>query len=55
MSDVEENFSFESVCFGWKLFYCNVFVVVRKKLLYNFEDEQSLKFEIEEEELKDEN
>uniref|UniRef100_A0A2K5ILM5 Bromodomain and WD repeat-containing protein 1 n=1 Tax=Colobus angolensis palliatus TaxID=336983 RepID=A0A2K5ILM5_COLAP len=55
MSDVEENSSSESVCSGRKLPHRNASAVARKKLLHNSEDEQSLKSEIEEEELKDEN
>ncbi|XP_009425977.3 bromodomain and WD repeat-containing protein 1 isoform X5 [Pan troglodytes] len=54
MSDVEENSSSESVCSGRKLPHRNASAVARKKLLHNSEDEQSLKSEIEEEELKDE-
>uniref|UniRef100_A0A5F7ZTJ2 Bromodomain and WD repeat-containing protein 1 n=2 Tax=Macaca TaxID=9539 RepID=A0A5F7ZTJ2_MACMU len=55
MSDVEENSSSESVCSGRKLPHRNASAVARKKLLHNSEDEQSLKSEIEEEELKDDN
>uniref|UniRef100_G1RRQ8 Bromodomain and WD repeat domain containing 1 n=1 Tax=Nomascus leucogenys TaxID=61853 RepID=G1RRQ8_NOMLE len=55
MSDVEENSSSESACSGRKLPHRNASAVARKKLLHNSEDEQSLKSEIEEEELKDEN
>ncbi|XP_023375352.1 bromodomain and WD repeat-containing protein 1 [Otolemur garnettii] len=53
MSDVEENSSSESVCSGRKLPHRNASAVARKKLLHNSEDDQSLKSEIEEEELKD--
>lgn len=55
MSDVEENSSSESVCSGRKLPHRNASAVARKKLLHNSEDDQSLKSEIEEEELKDRN
>ncbi|XP_046956115.1 bromodomain and WD repeat-containing protein 1 [Lynx rufus] len=55
MSDVEENSSSESVCSGRKLPHRNASAVARKKLLHNSEDDQSLKSEIEEEELKDHN
>ncbi|XP_045396638.1 bromodomain and WD repeat-containing protein 1 [Lemur catta] len=55
MSDVEENSSSESVCSGRKLPHRNASAVARKKLLHNSEDDQSLKSEIEEEELKDQN
>ncbi|XP_062934566.1 bromodomain and WD repeat-containing protein 1 [Cynocephalus volans] len=55
MSDVEENSSSESVCSGRKLPHRNASAVARKKLLQNSEDDQSLKSEIEEEELKDQN
>uniref|UniRef100_F6U2B9 Bromodomain and WD repeat-containing protein 1 n=1 Tax=Equus caballus TaxID=9796 RepID=F6U2B9_HORSE len=55
MSDVEENSSSESVCSGRKLPHRNASAVARKKLLHNSEDDQSLKSEIEEEELKNQN
>ncbi|XP_036205999.1 bromodomain and WD repeat-containing protein 1 isoform X2 [Myotis myotis] len=55
MSDIEENSSSENVCSGRKLPHRNASAVARKKLLYNSEDEQSLKSETEEEELKDHN
>uniref|UniRef100_A0A8C0TJ56 Bromodomain and WD repeat-containing protein 1 n=1 Tax=Canis lupus familiaris TaxID=9615 RepID=A0A8C0TJ56_CANLF len=55
MSDVEENSSSESVCSGRKLPHRNASAVARKKLLHNSEDDQSLKSEIEEEDLKDGN
>ncbi|XP_045859434.1 bromodomain and WD repeat-containing protein 1 isoform X1 [Meles meles] len=55
MSDVEENSSSESVCSGRKLPHRNASAVARKRLLHNSEDDQSLKSEIEEEELKDRN
>ncbi|KAM5333728.1 bromodomain and WD repeat-containing protein 1 isoform 2-T2 [Glossophaga mutica] len=55
MSDVEENSSSESVCSGRKLPHRNASAVARKKLLYNSEDDQSLKSETEEEELKEKN
>ncbi|XP_074181334.1 bromodomain and WD repeat-containing protein 1 isoform X4 [Rhinolophus sinicus] len=55
MSDAEENSSSESVCSGRKLPHRNASAVARKKLLHNSEDDQSLKSEIEEEELKDQN
>lgn len=55
MSDVEENSSSESVCSGRKLPHRNASAVARKKLLYNSEDDQSLKSETEEEELKGKN
>lgn len=55
MSDVEENSSSESVCSGRKLPHRNASAVARKKLLHNSEDDQSLKSELEEEELKDQN
>ena len=53
MSDVEENSTSESVCSGRKLPHRNASAVARKKLLHNSEDDQSLKSELEEEELKD--
>ncbi|XP_027626765.1 bromodomain and WD repeat-containing protein 1 isoform X3 [Tupaia chinensis] len=53
MSDVEENSSSESVCSGRKLPHRNASAVARRKLLHNSEDDQSLKSEFEEEELKD--
>ncbi|XP_004631827.1 bromodomain and WD repeat-containing protein 1 isoform X2 [Octodon degus] len=53
MSDVEENSSSESVCSGRKLPHRNASAVARKKLLHNSEDDQSLKSDTEEEELKD--
>ncbi|XP_047419828.1 bromodomain and WD repeat-containing protein 1 isoform X3 [Sciurus carolinensis] len=53
MSDVEENSSSESMCSGRKLPHRNASAVARKKLLHNSDDDQSLKSEIEEEELKD--
>ncbi|XP_071471126.1 bromodomain and WD repeat-containing protein 1 isoform X1 [Marmota flaviventris] len=53
MSDVEENSSSESVCSGRKLPHRNASAVARKKLLHNSDDDQSLKSEIEEEDLKD--
>ncbi|XP_004842422.1 bromodomain and WD repeat-containing protein 1 isoform X1 [Heterocephalus glaber] len=52
MSDVEENSSSESVCSGRKLPHRNASAVARKKLLHNSEDDQSLKSDMEEEELK---
>uniref|UniRef100_A0A2K6EMN2 Uncharacterized protein n=1 Tax=Propithecus coquereli TaxID=379532 RepID=A0A2K6EMN2_PROCO len=55
MSDVEENSSSESVCSGRKLPHRNASAVAKKKLLHTSEDDQSLKSEIEEEELKDQN
>ncbi|XP_008054964.1 bromodomain and WD repeat-containing protein 1 isoform X2 [Carlito syrichta] len=55
MSDAEENSSSESVCSGRKLPHRNASAVARKKLLHNSEDDQSLKSEIEEEDLKDRN
>ena len=55
MSDAEENSSSESVCSGRKLPHRNASAVARKKLLHNSEDDQSLKSELEEEELKDQN
>ncbi|XP_036898863.1 bromodomain and WD repeat-containing protein 1 isoform X1 [Sturnira hondurensis] len=55
MSDVEEKSSSESVCSGRKLPHRNASAVARKKLLYNSEDDQSLKSETEEEELKEKN
>lgn len=55
MSDIEENSSSENVCSGRKLPHRNASAVARKKLLYNSEDDQSLKSETEEEELKDQN
>uniref|UniRef100_A0A8D2DFA2 Uncharacterized protein n=1 Tax=Sciurus vulgaris TaxID=55149 RepID=A0A8D2DFA2_SCIVU len=53
MSDAEENSSSESMCSGRKLPHRNASAVARKKLLHNSDDDQSLKSEIEEEELKD--
>lgn len=50
MSDIEENSSSENVCSGRKLPHRNASAVARKKLLYNSEDDQSLKSETEEEE-----
>lgn len=55
MSDVEENSSSESICSGRKLPHRNASAVARKKLLHNSEDDQSLKSENEEVELKDQN
>ncbi|XP_042543164.1 bromodomain and WD repeat-containing protein 1 isoform X1 [Dipodomys spectabilis] len=54
MSDVEENSSSDESCSGRKLPHRNASAVARKKLLYNSEDDQSLKSEIEEDR-KDEN
>ncbi|XP_045441204.1 bromodomain and WD repeat-containing protein 1 isoform X8 [Pipistrellus kuhlii] len=50
MSDIEENSSSENVSSGRKLPHRNASAVARKKLLYNSEDDQSLKSETEEEE-----
>ncbi|XP_062060910.1 bromodomain and WD repeat-containing protein 1 isoform X1 [Lepus europaeus] len=55
MSDVEENSSSESVCSARKLPHRNASAVARKKLLHNSEDDQSLKSEPEEEEMRDQN
>ncbi|KAM4888487.1 bromodomain and WD repeat-containing protein 1 isoform 1-T1 [Thomomys bottae] len=49
MSDVEEDSRSENSCSGRKLPHRNASAVARKKLLYNSEDDRSLKSEIEEE------